>query len=104
LLPFKLGGLKMAYEQQIPIIPIVLYYTNKNHYHMLPKGCSTYDFIMESIKVYKYTGDLIVHQCNDGNDVLPLPDETFEEFHKRIYNMMQSQINEFNIKNNREIE
>ena len=71
---------------------------------MLPIDSSTYDFIMESLTIYKDTGDIIIHQCNDGKDVLPLPDETFEDFHKRIYNIMQSQIIEFNKKYNCEYE
>ena len=102
---FKLGGLKLAYDNKIPIVPIVLYYSNKNHYHILPLNSnSIYDFIMESLAIYKHTGDIIIHQCNDGKDVLPLPNESFETFHKRLHNMMQSQITKFNKKYNREIE
>ena len=104
LLPFKLGGIKIAYDNKIPIVPIVLYYTNKKHYHMLPLGSSTYDFIMELLSIYKNKGNIIIHQCNDGKDILPLPNETFDSFYNRIHNMMQTQITKFNIKNNRETE
>ena len=65
---------------------------------MKPATCSTSDFIKESLAIYKETGDIIVHQCNDGKDVLPLPCETFEEFHNRIHNMMQDKLIELHNK------
>ena len=71
---------------------------------MLPLGSSTYDFIMELLSIYKNKGNIIIHQCNDGKDILPLPNETFDSFYNRIHNMMQTQITKFNIKNNRETE
>ena len=100
ILPFKLGGLKMAYDNKLPIIPIIFYYTNINHIHLKPEMCSISDFIKESLAIYKETGDIIVHQCNDGKDVLPLPNESFENFHKRLYNIMQSTLTKLDKKYN----
>jgi 1-acyl-sn-glycerol-3-phosphate acyltransferase len=101
ILPFKLGGLKLAYDNKLPIVPIVLYYSNKNHIYNKPLICSANDIITESLAIYKDTGDIIVHQCNNVKDVLPLPNESFEQFHKRIHNIMQAELTELHKKYNK---
>ena len=98
--PFYPGGIKIAYDNKIPIMPIVLYYSNINHLyqHHLPKVLE--EQIYCNLLIYKYSGDIIVHHCNDGNDILPNHNETFEEFKERIHNIMQTELKELNEKHN----
>jgi len=98
--PFYPGGIKIAYDNKIPIMPIVLYYSNINHLyqHHLPKVLE--EQIYCNLLIYKYSGDIIVHHCNDGNDILPNHNETFEEFKERLHNIMQTELTELDKKHN----
>ena len=96
---FYSGSFKLAYDNKIPIMPIVLYYNNNNHlykYNYQSLTQKALDFFV----THKYSGNIIVHHCNDGNDILPLLNETFEEFKERIHNIMQTELTELNKKHN----
>jgi 1-acyl-sn-glycerol-3-phosphate acyltransferase len=98
--PFYPGGIKIAYDNKIPIMPIVLYYSNINHLYQHHQPKTLEEKIFCNLLIYKYSGNIIVHHCNDGKDILPLVNETFEEFKERLHNMMQTELRELNKKHN----
>lgn len=98
--PFYPGGIKLAYDNKIPIMPIVLYYSNINHLKQHHSSETLSEKTNSIVLLYQYSGDIIVHHCNGGNDILPNHNETFEEFKQRIHNIMQTELRELNEKHN----
>ena len=99
--PFHHGSFKLAFDNKIPIMPIVLYYNNNNHLFKNNNNQTLLEKILDFFVNQKYSGDIIVHHCNGGNNMLPNIDESIDEFKQRVHTTMQTKVTELHQKYNK---
>ena len=97
LLPFKLGGIQLAYDNNIPILPLLIYYVNPNHrfYNNIVEYNENNTLLHDIslyLAIYNNSGKIIVHHCFNGNPFVANECETFDMFYSRLHELMQTEL------------